>query len=1233
MPGSGASAGACGDRTIAAYHTAGGQRRVLAALAFFLLAAGIVQGQNTLTVNDGTATSGYIPMYGLYFDDFTKSECIIPATSLTAMSGGTISAMTFYVSSAATREWANTNQKVFLKEVAGTTLNGSYSGMGGATVVFDGQLPRPDVTGEYTINFSTNYTYGGGNLLIGVYNDDDGTYSGCYWYGVSDLSSGVSAYGYNGTSLGGVDFNAQSFLPKVTFIYTATAPCTPTLTYTTTTYYISRFQTTGATTNINNASSGTGASYSNYYNSVAATASAGATIGFTITIAGGSYITFGSAIWVDWNQNNTFEATERVWNTTSYTGSPHSGSFTIPAGAEGDYRMRVVIDYYGSNPSNPCNASTGEFEDYKLTVLSCSDAYTLSLSSSGGTLATGNTLNIAGILTNTSGITPEYSSSNTGVATVSAAGGVTCVGTGTATITVTIPQTTVGGVTYCSKTVTYTVTGVMNCDQTIILNSNVTQEIACGTTYCFYDSGGSDDPYDDNEDYTAIFTSLGDITLSFVDFYSESASYDYMYIYDGDNVTGTELLNKHGGNSLPSGNPFTATSGTMTVIWHSDGSNKYDGWTATVTAVNCCTTPRTVTISGCPATATTGGSTNLSASVSPTGGGTTVTWESSNPAVATVSSSGVVNYLTPGSTTITASVPRNGVWCKASDECVINVMCSGTEHTIGTASTTGYSYGPVNNFYNYSYRQIIYNPGEVCAGTVNSISFSYAYTSPMTKKSDVEIYIGEVEKTTFADGSDWIDHNLLTRVYSGSMNFTGAGWLGFNFSTPFEYTGQGSLVVAILDNSGSYDGTAYVFNCTNTDGVMRQIYVQRDGSAYDPTAPGSGSYASYRPDTKFCITCCTERTGAAGFRFCRDALNLTVGSSFTFGVEGSDAVTPPGTVVYSSSDPSVATVSADGTVTAVANGSATITATIAAATIEGVKYCKVEDSYTVNVSSSGLVSGCFEIGNGTSTGYYPIPGFYGNQYDVYLYTPAAAPELNESINITSIAYNITTTATNGGQWTIWVKDVAADYTLAAATTFANYTAGAEQVYNNTSISTTNGWNTLNFNAPFAHTGGNALLVAVRGYGCTTSGGCSRQCYYTSATGTQWYKHSDGTDPGTSVSGTVINNRANIKLCYNYTFEPTPLPTVSLSGVPTGTVCAGTPIEITVAAENGTVSFEPALPAGLAYNSSTHKISGTITTNGTYTFTVVVTAADDCLKDTEDVSVQSSKIEAVLEVAP
>ena len=50
----------------------------------------------SLTVYDSTATSNTIPAYIFYFDDFTRSQFVIPADDLVEMLGSSITSMTFY---------------------------------------------------------------------------------------------------------------------------------------------------------------------------------------------------------------------------------------------------------------------------------------------------------------------------------------------------------------------------------------------------------------------------------------------------------------------------------------------------------------------------------------------------------------------------------------------------------------------------------------------------------------------------------------------------------------------------------------------------------------------------------------------------------------------------------------------------------------------------------------------------------------------------------------------------------------------------------------------------------------------------------------------------------------------------------------------------------------------------------------------------------------------------------
>ena len=132
--------------------------------------------------------------------------------------------------------------------------------------------------------------------------------------------------------------------------------------------YISSFITTGGITNINNPSGGISMSgYGNFYSTHTASQSAGSTLNFTEVYNGGNH---GFSIWVDFNNNGTFETSERLYNAEAIA-TGFTGAIIIPAATPaGDYRMRIRAWWSNLSP-DPCNSITyGEAEDYKLTVLS-----------------------------------------------------------------------------------------------------------------------------------------------------------------------------------------------------------------------------------------------------------------------------------------------------------------------------------------------------------------------------------------------------------------------------------------------------------------------------------------------------------------------------------------------------------------------------------------------------------------------------------------------------------------------------------------------------------------------------------------------------------------------------------------------------------------------------------------------------------------------------------------------
>ncbi len=187
-------------------------------LGFF---AAPLSAQSTLTVHDGTATNGYVPVYGFYADAYLKAEFVYPASELTSITTNNdpILGLTFYATQSNV-SWGNANFQVFLTEVTDATLS-SFVGNSNATIVYEGSLSI--VEGEMFIEFTTPYTYNGGNLLVGIYNTAIGSYVSSTWMG--ENVTGASVQGYSYQSLGDISASQHDFLPKTTFTYGAPALC------------------------------------------------------------------------------------------------------------------------------------------------------------------------------------------------------------------------------------------------------------------------------------------------------------------------------------------------------------------------------------------------------------------------------------------------------------------------------------------------------------------------------------------------------------------------------------------------------------------------------------------------------------------------------------------------------------------------------------------------------------------------------------------------------------------------------------------------------------------------------------------------------------------------------------------------------------------------------------------------------------------------------------------------
>ena len=161
-----------------------------------------------LTVNDGTATNGYVPIYGYYVDNNIHTRLIIPAADLAQIQFGIIDKLVFHASTSSAA-WSGASFQVYMTETDATTVS-SVVPTDDMQQVYTGSLSI--ASNKMEVNFTTPYQYMGGNLMIAFEEPTSGSYTSCTWYGVN--ATGASMGGY-GTSV-----SQQNFLPKTTIYYT-----------------------------------------------------------------------------------------------------------------------------------------------------------------------------------------------------------------------------------------------------------------------------------------------------------------------------------------------------------------------------------------------------------------------------------------------------------------------------------------------------------------------------------------------------------------------------------------------------------------------------------------------------------------------------------------------------------------------------------------------------------------------------------------------------------------------------------------------------------------------------------------------------------------------------------------------------------------------------------------------------------------------------------------------------
>ena len=188
-----------------------------------------------------------------------------------------------------------------------------------------------------------------------------------------------------------------------------------------------------------------------------------------------------------------------------------------------------------------------------------------------------------------------------------------------------------------------------------------------------------------------------------------------------------------------------------------------------------------------------------------------------------------------------------------SSRCTFNtlVRCNNDNNRTltSTVGNNGTRYIPIDfsDNYAYSYCQQIFSRSELntmglTAGNINSVSFQ-TYQLDDQSVNNISIYIGHADMDTFQFA--YLPISEMTLVYSGSITLHRGNmvWNEIAFQNPFIYDGNRSLVVAVLNNSGSsiaITGSQGCFLCHNA--TSRKGLITESTTALNPTEISSPDY-------------------------------------------------------------------------------------------------------------------------------------------------------------------------------------------------------------------------------------------------------------------------------------------------------------------------------------------------------------------------------------------------------
>lgn len=525
-----------------------------------------------------------------------------------------------------------------------------------------------------------------------------------------------------------------------------------------------------------------------------------------------------------------------------------------------------------------------------------------------------------------------YTSSNTAVATIDSAGTVTLVGAGSTTITASVPAS--AGYFAGSASKSFTVSKNANA---VTLAAIPTKYVTDPSFAVSATATNGTVVYTSSNPGVATIDSAGTITLvsagsttiiasvpASASYLAGSASKSFSVLKNANTVTLATIPPKYitdtafsvsasatnGTIAYTSSNPAVATvdsTGEVTIVGLGNttitasvpASSTYLGGSASK-LLTVSKQPNVITFAVIPAKFVT--DTAFAVSVTATNG--TISYSSSNTAVATIDASGTITLVGAGSTTITASVPASANYLAGTASKSLVVSKNANVVTLATIPS-----------------KFVTDPAFAVSATATNGTI--VYTSSNTGVATVDsagtvtlVGVGNVTITASVAASAAYLAGTAAKTFTVSKNAN----LVTLASIPSKFATDLPFLVSATATNGTIAYTSSNTSVATIDSTGLITIVGVGGTTIIASVPASANYLSGSASKSFTVSKKQNAVTLAPI-----ASKFVGDTAFTV-----SATATNGTILYSSSNPSVASVDSTGTVTIVSSGSTSITAFVGA---------------------------------------------------------------------------------------------------------------------------------------------------------------------------------------------------------------------------------------------------------------------------------------------------------------